>query len=632
MVDNESSPTDQESMVSSLASESEIDGQDPDHEMNKILTSHFDVGDALQMDGNASRMNPEQSTDLEASPVVDNIESHDGAQRQDIETSSEAHSVKSIDSKAHLYEGQIGQHRIQEIKSSNNCTESLSRNSTRRSKSQHNEDNQSIVQRVYTNQTTGKLDLPPDGGYGWVSLVCVFLTMFSSWGCNSSFGVFLAFYLNNDTFPGASKYDYALIAGLPVFIGQVLCPIVTVIMKVIGIKPTMLIGVTISFAGFLLASFATKLWHLYVTQGMMIGISIAFVFIPATTIIPGWFLKKRAVAMGLSLSATGVGGVVYGLSVNKLIQDDHETKWALRMLCIVTTITLLLAITFIKQAFPTKPLGIRSFTVIRNEFVKMFKVNLLEKPFIALIAFWFTFALFGYNLMIFTLSSYAVARGLSSHDGSTLTAVLNACQAIGRPMLGLLGDRYGRTNITTLFTVIILILLFAFWITAHTFLQLLFFVIMLGSCVGVANVMSTVLIADMVGPTDFLPAWSFVNYAGSGMFLVCEVIAQALVDEQNVSNPYIHTQIFAGLCFVVALILVLLLRQINVTQKMEQIRKNIVIKLNEYESEVSDDDYEEQKLMVAEKQKLLEDKAHYDQHLESGIKAFFVRMTYPMKV
>lgn len=481
------------------------------------------------------------------------------------------------------------------------------------------------VKRVFTNKSTGDLELPPDGGYGWVVLFCVWLIMFSTWGCNSGFGVFLAFYLNENTFPGATKYDYALIAGLTVCLGQGFSPFVMVVMRIIGIRGTMLIGAALMIAGFILASFATKLWQLYLTQGVLNGASISFAFVPATTLIPGWFLKKRAVAMGLSLMGTGAGGVVYGLATNKMIADDGNTKLALRVLGIACTVSVLVATALVKQRNPVPSVGFKSWKAIVSQFRLIFDFKVLRNPFVPLVCLWFTLALMGYNLMVFTLSSYAIARGMTPHQGSILTAVLNGAQSIGRPLMGLAGDKFGRANVTITLTALLTIFLFAFWIPAHTFVQLLMFSICVGSCVGVANVMNTVLIADNVAPEQFLAAWSWVNVTDAPFLLVCEVIAQALTVPEAKDNPYLHTQIFAGCCFAAALVLILILREYSVRLKLLERQKVTNLKAEEwklYDENGSDEEWGP----------LNERKIKYDLLLKPGIKQYFLRMAYPMKV
>lgn len=53
-----------------------------------------------------------------------------------------------------------------------------------------------------------------DVGYAWVIVFGVFLLNFSTWGMNSGFAIYFSYYLNNDTFEGASKLDYSAIGGI----------------------------------------------------------------------------------------------------------------------------------------------------------------------------------------------------------------------------------------------------------------------------------------------------------------------------------------------------------------------------------------------------------------------------------
>lgn len=62
------------------------------------------------------------------------------------------------------------------------------------------------VEKIFTNKS-GKLVLPPDGDYGWVSVFCLTAVQFSTWGANAgSTSVLLSFYIDNDVFHGASSW------------------------------------------------------------------------------------------------------------------------------------------------------------------------------------------------------------------------------------------------------------------------------------------------------------------------------------------------------------------------------------------------------------------------------------------
>lgn len=52
---------------------------------------------------------------------------------------------------------------------------------------------------------------PPDGGYGWVCTVAAATINAHSWSFNLAYAVFLTHYLKNNTFPGATSFQYALV-------------------------------------------------------------------------------------------------------------------------------------------------------------------------------------------------------------------------------------------------------------------------------------------------------------------------------------------------------------------------------------------------------------------------------------
>lgn len=444
---------------------------------------------------------------------------------------------------------------------------------------------------------------PQDEGYAWVIVVSVFLVMFTTWGTNSAFGVFLSYYLSNNSFDGATKYDYAIIAGFPVALCQLFTPVSIFIMRVIGMKQTVAIGCVLMLLGFLWASFATHLWELYLTQGILTGISMALVSVPPATCVPPWFNKKRAVSMGISLLGTGVGGVVYGPICRKMIAVSGDTRWCYRMLAISCTLLSVIGGFLVKERIPHTPIGFKNWNAVKTEFNRSFDMTIWRRPVIILIAVWYNLSLFAYSLMIYTLAPYAVARGLTQDQGSILTTLLNVAQVVGRPAMGLAGDKWGRRNITSLLTVVLMILTFAFWIPATTYVQLIFFALMVGSCVGVANIMNIVLVADTVTSEEFQPAWGFVVSVGFGPLLVCEVVAQALVKETTNGNPYLDTQIFSGCLFAVAAVLSLIIRENSVRTKMKALQK---------ENDEKKD-------------------SHNDNILDSTVGAYFKRMFIPFK-
>jgi MFS family permease len=69
-----------------------------------------------------------------------------------------------------------------------------------------------------------------------------------------------------------------------------------------------------------------------------------------------------------------------------------------------------------------------------------------------------------YYTPIFFFSTYARTLGFSSTAGANFIAINNACNAIGKIVIGLIADRYGRLNTLFATTAISAIACFAFWL------------------------------------------------------------------------------------------------------------------------------------------------------------------------
>jgi MFS family permease len=80
--------------------------------------------------------------------------------------------------------------------------------------------------------------------------------------------------------------DYALIGGFNFAFALLVAPLATIMTRRIGVRAPMFGGVVVLSGGFAAASFSSRIWHLYLTQGLCIGIGIGLLYIPATAVVP----------------------------------------------------------------------------------------------------------------------------------------------------------------------------------------------------------------------------------------------------------------------------------------------------------------------------------------------------------
>ncbi|CZR59970.1 related to protein MCH2 (monocarboxylate permease homolog) [Phialocephala subalpina] len=380
------------------------------------------------------------------------------------------------------------------------------------------------------------IDPPPDGGYGWVQVGAAFLINCFTWGQTASYSIYLAHYLSSNQFPTATPIDYALIGSLQFAVSLLIAPLVTVAARKFSTQPPMLLGILLQTIGFITASYASKIWHLYLSQGLLIGLGLGFIFVPSTPILSQWFSKKRSLAIGISSAGSGVGGLLFSFGIQAMI-DNLSLSWAFRITAIICGIMNLLAVALIKN---------------RNAAIKPpmigFDRKLLVRYDVGLMLAWGFLSMLGYMVLLYSLPSFSESIGLDKNQAAAISAYLNLGIAIGRPMIGLTSDRLGRIEVSGFMTFFCGLICFAIWIPARVYGVTIFFAIVSGAVVGVFW-MTVAPIAVEVAGLNQVP--SLLSLMWLTIFLPILLIALKLRRE-GASNEYLYPQIFAGLSMILA--------------------------------------------------------------------------------
>ncbi|CAI4213211.1 unnamed protein product [Parascedosporium putredinis] len=280
----------------------------------------------------------------------------------------------------------------------------------------------------------------PNGGYGWVCAVAAAFINAHTWGLNSSYSVFLAYYLRADIYPNATSLEFAFIGSLSIACALLVSPLATLAVREFGTKPTLFLGVALETASLVCASFAHKIWHLFLTQGVLFGLGMGFIFVPSVAIIPQWFTTRRSLANGIAAAGSGIGGLVYSLASGAMI-ERLGIQWTYRILgiiaCVVNTICAIL---------------LRDRNKIIGSRHVPFDTGLLKRTEYLVLLSYGWFSMLGYVVLIFSLANYANSIGLNASQASLASAIFNLGQGLGRPFVGLFSDRTGRINMAGLIT------------------------------------------------------------------------------------------------------------------------------------------------------------------------------------
>ncbi|KAF2799843.1 MFS transporter, MCP family, solute carrier family 16, member 6 [Melanomma pulvis-pyrius CBS 109.77] len=379
----------------------------------------------------------------------------------------------------------------------------------------------------------------PDGGYGWVIVFSVFTINAFTWGVLASYGVYLAHYLSHSIFPGATSLDFAYIGGLNFGVSMLAASPVTYLIRHAGTHLPMALGVVVQTSGFVAASFATSIWHLYLTQGILVGLGVGLLFIPSVSVTSQWFDKKRALANSINSAGSGVGGIIISLATTPMI-NKLSLAWSLRIIGIVSATMNILAICLIRN---------------RNKVIRPpmhpFNINLFLQLPVFLLLSWGFFSMVGYVVIIYSLSDFGRSIGLNASQASSVTAIMNLGTALGRPCIGLLSDRYGRIEVAGLTTLATAGTIWGLWMPAQSYALTVVFALLNGGTAGVFWMTISTLSVEVTSLTS-LP--SMLALAFGTIILpttFTEVVALKMRQPAS-SRPYLYPQIFTGLAYLMA--------------------------------------------------------------------------------
>lgn len=108
-------------------------------------------------------------------------------------------------------------------------------------------------------------------------------------------------------------------------------------------RPAMYAGLVAMVAGLIGASFCNTVAGLIATQGVLYGMGCILLYFPAQLFLDEWFMKRKALAYGISWSGTGLAGVIAPFVMQWLL-DSYGFRSALRAwaVVLVSSVTLYL--------------------------------------------------------------------------------------------------------------------------------------------------------------------------------------------------------------------------------------------------------------------------------------------------
>ena len=112
-----------------------------------------------------------------------------------------------------------------------------------------------------------------------------------------------------------------------------------------GCRAVMCAGSVLFLAGMMLTSLVKEMALMYLTYGVLVGISFSFFYFSAFTAVSLYFSKNLSLANGIAFSGGGCGTLALSLLTNTLI-SQYGLRTAIRLLACTSLPILLAGLTY----------------------------------------------------------------------------------------------------------------------------------------------------------------------------------------------------------------------------------------------------------------------------------------------
>ncbi|GFF51924.1 probable transporter MCH4 [Aspergillus udagawae] len=387
-------------------------------------------------------------------------------------------------------------------------------------------------------------DGPPDGGVAaWLVVLGAWCCSFSSPGWINSVGSFQQYY-EAGPLKSYSSSTIAWIPSLQLFFLFALGPVVGIIFDNYGPRPLIIGGTLLHVFGLMMASLAKTYYQFILSQ----GVSLACV--------STWFSKKRGAAMGIMVTGSSVGGVIFPIMISCMIQSTGY-PWALRTAAFLILGLQIVAILTVRPR--TKPMPKKMPT---GRFAAPFR----EFPFVLLLL-----GIFVLTYGIFIPIDYLAVQGfqeahMSEEMAQYLVSIFNAASLFGRLVAGYGADRIGRWNMFIIACTVSGISEFAVWIPAKHSSIAIGFAIMFGFASGAFIGLSGALPISVSPPLEMGYRLGVVFLAISIPALTMAPIGGAIL--QNSANGWLDVKILGGIMCLAGSVIVLVSRWLYTEKKL----------------------------------------------------------------
>lgn len=208
------------------------------------------------------------------------------------------------------------------------------------------------------------------------------------------------------------------------------------------------LGSTTTVFSLMMISLCKEYWQFILAQGVLLGIGNTLLVCPAIALVGQSFKKKLALALGVTIAGSSLGGVIWPVVVHALLQKPNiGFGWTLRIAGFIMIPILVFSCMFARP--PLKPK--KDLQDTKDNKAKPSRPawdwSIVARKQTLFTACGFFFIYFGMFMPFFYTTEYALAQGFSSNLSFYTVSIINGASLFGRIIPGMVADKYGRFNL-----------------------------------------------------------------------------------------------------------------------------------------------------------------------------------------
>ncbi len=348
--------------------------------------------------------------------------------------------------------------------------------------------------------------------YGYVIVIAGFFIMTAVWGLVQSYGVFLKpicdeFGWSRGTVSGAFSVFMFMLGFIYIGAGKLTDRFgPRVVLTICGI----LFG-----AGHLLMANVTHLWQLYLLYGILIAAGASGSYVPLSTTVARWFIKKRGLMTGIVLSGIGAGTTIGPPFISWIISISGW-RAAYQIVGAVTLVTIVVSGQFLKRD-PSKigqlPCGYNEVEQVHAPEVKGLRPReaLRSGQFWVLIAIYLMCGLAPWSITVHIVA-HATDLGVPALMAANILTLIGLFNLVGKVGVGGIADKTGNKFALVISLAVMLASLLWLQLSGQPWMLWLFGAAF-GFAWGGASVLLPPLVADQFGLRALGVIVAMVNWA-----------------------------------------------------------------------------------------------------------------------